>query len=509
MKEHPNIIVIMTDQQRADLCKRRGYSLDTTPFLDSLAARGADFPVAYTSTPVCGPARVSLFTGRYPSVHGARTNMNIGDARYTEDLVDVLRRQGYRIGLSGKNHSHVGGNRWDWSVSFGHDNSSETSRSDDQKAFDKWIGGLHHMASHEPTPFPLECQYPHRIVNNAQNWIDESSDAPFFLWMSFPEPHNPFQVPEPYYSMFPPEDLPATRADETVLAQKGERWQWLHAQWERVCDDFPKERERTRANYHGMLRLIDDQVRRFVDWLEATGRMDNTLIVCTSDHGDFVGEYGLIRKGPDLPEPLARIPFFVVGPGVEPGCHDDAHVSICDLMPTLCTTAGAPVPYGAQGRNLWPLLTGQSGGGAFDSAYAEQGLGGTRFTGAEMEAMNDPDAPPPGCTFDCLNNMTQSGVLRMVRKGKWKLVADDSGRQQLYDVVADPAELQDRIDDPDLKDTVINMQQELITWTLRMQDPIPEPKGKYRFKGYQTPDDAGRNLMDGRSHRPCAGGEGS
>lgn len=480
----PNIIVIMTDQQRADLCKRRGYALDTTPFLDSLAARGADFPVAYTSAPVCGPARVSLFTGRYPSAHGARTNSNIGDAHYKEDLVDVLRGAGYRIGLSGKNHSHVGRDRWDWSVTFGHDHSSEENRTAGEEAFDGWIHELHHMASHEPTPFPVECQYPHRIVNHARRWIEEPDDKPFFLWMSFPEPHNPFQVPEPYYSMFPPESLPEPRADESVLEEKGERWPWLRAQWDKTRDNFPAERERTRANYHGMLRLIDDELKRFVEWLDTTGRMENTLIVFTSDHGDFVGEYGLIRKGPDLPECLARIPFFFVGPGVKAGERGAAHVNLCDIMPTLCEAAGADVPAGTQGQSLWPLLSDETESEGFQSAYAEHGLGGARFTAEEMEAMQDPSAPPPGCTFDCLNNMTQSGVTRMVRKGEWKLIADETGRQQLYDVVADPAELNNRIEDPDLQETRLALQSELLTWVLRMQDPLPEPRGKYRYKNF-------------------------
>lgn len=474
----------MTDQQRADLCRRRGYALDTTPFLDSLAARGADFPVAYTSMPVCGPARVSLFTGRYPSVHGVRTNANLGTARYQEDLVDVLRGAGYRIGLSGKNHSHIEGDRWDWQMGFGHDGSGEPNPTEEEKAFDRWIRNLHHMASHEPTPFPLECQYPYRIVSHAQRWLEQEDERPFFLWMSFPEPHNPFQVPEPYYSMFPPESLPPAQAGVDDLEAKGERWTWLRQQWERVCD-LPRERERTRANYHGMLRLIDDQVKRFAEWLGDAGMMENTLIVFVSDHGDFVGEYGLIRKGPDLPEVLARIPFFIFGPGIESEVLDDAHVGLCDLMPTLCEAAGCGVPPGNQGRSLWPLLQGKAGDADFRSAYAEHGLGGVRFTAEEIEALRAPDEPSLHCTFDCLNNMTQTGVTRMVRMGGWKLVADETGRQQLYDVVADPAELQDVINDPDLREKVVNMQSELITWLLRMQDPLPAPRGKYRFKPMQ------------------------
>ncbi len=483
-EKKPNIIVIMTDQQRADMCVRRGYPLDTTPFLDQLAARGADFPIAYTSTPVCGPARVSFLTGRYHSAHGVRTNANLKDARYSEDLLDALRSQGYRVGLSGKNHSHVTGDRWDWSVTFGHDDSGEPNRTEEQIAFDAWIHGLRHMASHEATPFPLECQYPYRIVNQAQSFIEDTVEQPIFLWMSFPEPHNPFQVPEPYYSMFPPESLPATLATERDLASKRERWQWLHDQWTEVCGDLPRERERTRANYHGMLRLLDDQIKRFVDWLEEKGMMDNTVIVFTSDHGDFCGEYGLIRKGADLAEFLARIPLFVLGAGIQAGVRADAHVNLCDIMPTLCRVAGAEVPFGVQGRSLLPLLHGRESSAAFRSVYAEHGLGGQRFTTEDMDGLIDSEAPPLQCTFDCLSNMTQTGVTRMVRMGDWKLIADETGREQLYNVSNDPAELCDCIDDPAHRETRMMMQSELLNWCLRMQDPLPFPRGKYRFKTF-------------------------
>ncbi|NOX97493.1 MAG: sulfatase-like hydrolase/transferase, partial [Nitrospirae bacterium] len=107
MRDRPNIVIIMTDQQRADLSAREGYPLDTTPFLDSLARTGTDFNRAYTCMPVCAPARVSMFTGRYPSATRVRTNHNLEDVTYSQDLIDVLKKQGYKVGLSGKNHSHL------------------------------------------------------------------------------------------------------------------------------------------------------------------------------------------------------------------------------------------------------------------------------------------------------------------------------------------------------------------------------------------------------------------
>ncbi|NOZ03390.1 MAG: sulfatase-like hydrolase/transferase, partial [FCB group bacterium] len=260
-------------------------------------------------------ARVSMFTGRYPSATRVRTNHNIEDATYSRDLIDILKEQGYKIGMSGKNHSHLTDDRLDFCAHFGHDGGSGEDRTRQEKEFDEFLHALHHRTYLEPTPFPLECQGPYRVVTKAREWIDSLSGSPFFLWLTFAEPHNPYQVPEPYYSLFPPNQLPPCRSDEKALAKKGFRWQWLRNIWNRAVPDYDAELNRTRANYHGMLRLIDDQVKRFVAFLKENNLYDNTIIVFLSDHGDFVGEYGLIRKGPDLPECLTRIPLFFTSPG--------------------------------------------------------------------------------------------------------------------------------------------------------------------------------------------------
>ena len=484
MSEKPNIVIIMTDQQRADLSAREGYSLDTTPFLDSMAQTGTDFNRAYTSSPVCAPARVSLFTGRYPSATRVRTNHNIQDAVYAKDLVDVLKELGYRVGISGKNHSHIGDDRWDWSAHFDHNGGSGPDRTREEIDFDEFLAGLRHRTYLEPTPFPLECQGPYRAVTKAQEWITSLQGGPFFLWLTFAEPHNPYQAPEPYYSMFPSDALPPCRADEEALKKKGFRWQWLRNTWDIAVPDYTAQRDRARANYHGMLRLIDDQVKRFVHFLDVEKLRQNTIIVFLSDHGDFVGEYGLIRKGPDLPECLTRIPLFFAGPGIAADrTPHEAHVSICDVMPTLCEALGVPIPEGVQGRSLWPILTRQAyPDEEFPSAYAEHGYGGLAFTSKDDLDLTEEGALNPGCTFDCLNSWTQSGTMRMVRRGNWKLVFDMQENGQLYDLDRDPVELNNLYGQPRVADIERELQAELLTWLLRVQDPLPLPRRRYVFK---------------------------
>jgi len=486
VNEKPNIAIIMTDQQRADLSAREGYALDTTPFLDSLARTGCDFDRAYTSTPVCSPARVSMLTGRYPSATRVRTNHNVRDATYSKDLIDVLKELGYQVGLSGKNHSHIGDDRWDFTAHFSHGGGTDPDRTDEEIAFDEFLSGLRHRTHLEPTPFPLSCQGPYRAVTKAQEWIDSLDGSPFCLWLSFAEPHNPFQAPEPYFSMFAPETLPPCRSDESALQAKSYRWQWLRETWDVAVPDFAQQRDRARANYHGMLRLIDDQVERFVSFLDQQGLRENTIIVFMSDHGDFVGEYGLIRKGPDLPECLTRIPMLFTGPGIVAGDGpQEAHVSICDVMPTLCEALGVAIPDGAQGRSLWPVLTGQPyPAGEFSSAYAEHGFGGLAYTEDDDLDPTEEGALNPGCSFDCLNTWTQSGMMRMVRRGDWKLVFDMEGNGQLYNLTADPSELDDLYGQPAVAEIQGELQAELLTWMLRTQDPLPHPRRRYVFKSH-------------------------
>ncbi len=480
----PNIVVIMTDQQRADLCKREGFALDTTPFLDSLARQGTWFNRAYTSMPACVPARVSMLTGRYPNASRVRSNHNASDATFRQDLVDVLRSQGYTTGLCGKNHSHLRRNKFDHWFELSHDGGSGPDRSEQEKAFDAYLRGLHHSAAYEPTPFPLECQCPHRAVSSALNWIDTVNDQPFFLWLSFPEPHNPYQVPEPYFSMFPPDTVPPTHCGKEALAVKGFKFQFTRQLAERAFPDFDKQVVQARSNYFGMLRLIDDQIKRFVQTLKQKGFYDNTIFVCLSDHGDFVGEYGLVRKGPELPEVLTRIPMLFVGPGISASAQPHAaHVSIVDVMPTLCDAIDLPMPVGVQGRSLWPLLRGREyPQEEFASVYAEHGFGGLHYTADDKLDPVKEGAINNAVSYDELNSWSQSGTMRMLRKGDWKLVFDMQGQGQLYNLSHDPFELNNLYDRREAAEIQQQMLADLMAWTLRAQDPLPLPRNRYIMK---------------------------
>lgn len=488
----PNIVLIMTDQQRADLARREGYPLDTMPFVDGLAAEGTWFSRAYTPAPVCMVARAAMLTGRYPSANRVRTNYNAEDLYAATDMMRHFREAGYATGLSGKNHSHLTPGDVDLWFHAGHVGADDARDDARLKEFDRFIGTMHMHLHTEPTPFPVEYQLPHRIVDQARSWIETlERDRPFLLWMSFPEPHNPYQVPEPYYSLFPPEALPPVQYGPEALPTKGFGYEWCRRSFEGAFPDYAATIDRARANYHGMIRMVDDQVRRFVEFLAESGRLEDTLLVFVSDHGDFAGEYGLMRKGPDLNELLARVPMIFRGPGVVPRPEPQtAHVSLVDIFPTLCEASGTEIPAGVQGRSLWPLLTGEPYPEAeFASAYAEHGFGGLPYCGGEpLDPALDgfEPSPPDGAWggYDCLNSRTQSGTARMLRRDDWKLAFDALGRGELYHLPTDPREMRNRFGDSDVAAVQAELTADLLTWVLRVQDPLPLPRANRQGRRY-------------------------
>jgi arylsulfatase A-like enzyme len=482
----PNIILILTDQQRADFFRSEGFALDTMPILDALSARGVRFRRAYTPTPVCAPGRCSLFTGRFPKATRVRENGGIHNIFRPQDLVEILRERGYSINLAGKNHSYLKAEAFDvYAAPYWHEKGGRSERrTPEQVRFDDWLSALQHRVSLEPTPFPIECQLAYRVVSDSIECLENRDERPFFLWLSFPEPHNPYQAPEPYFSLFPEAELPERLAGPEAAEIKGPRWRWLRRLIEEKVPGYDQHWRRYRANYCGMLRLIDDQIRRLAGYLDASGLWGNTLLIFTADHGDYAGDYGLQRKGVELPECLIRVPLLFLGPGIQGQASPrEEFVSLVDLMPTLCEIVGAEIPYGVQGRSLWPLLSGAAfPREEFRSIYAETGFGGLPYDEEERPELHFPYEGP---WFDELNSVTQSGNLKMLRMGRWKLLFDLLGHGQLYDLEQDPAELNNLFEDPAGREVRREMVEELLRWTIRTEDDLPA--GRY------TPKRARRN----------------
>lgn len=201
-KMPPNIVLIMTDQQRADLLAREDYPLNTMPFLDGLASQGTWFDKAYTSSPASVPARTSLLTGRYPKATHVRNNQNLEDVFFDKDMFHLLEEQGYATALVGKNHTYLAPERLAYWSEYNHGGKVGKPNSEKSTAFDQFLKETQLYASFEPSPGGIESQPAYRVVDEATAWIRDVKEKPFMLWLSFAEPHNPYQTCEPYFSMF-------------------------------------------------------------------------------------------------------------------------------------------------------------------------------------------------------------------------------------------------------------------------------------------------------------------
>ncbi|OAQ40859.1 hypothetical protein A5893_05230 [Pedobacter psychrophilus] len=475
----PNIVLIIVDQFRADASKREGFELNTTPFLDSLATTGAWFNRAYTASPACIPSRTSMMTGRFPSATHVRSNMNLKDAYFKTDLYEVMKSAGYSTALIGKNHSYLQPSKMDYWKEYSHLDVAKPEN-EEEKKFSSFLKSTNFYMEKGPAPFPASMQQPARMVKDAEKWVGGmKEEKPFFLYLSFPEPHNPYQVSEPYYSMFPPESLPPIKVGEEALVEKGNKWV-LQKEMERMgYPDFEKNIPRIRSNYYGMMRLIDDEIRNFVNYLKQQKKYDNTIFIFVADHGDFTGEYGLIKKGVEVSECLIRIPMLWHGPGIVPEMKPkDDHISNVDIMPTICDLLNVDLPDGVQGRSLLPILTKMPyPKEEFSSIIIQQGYGGLHFTNLEEydPYTQDGNLVKGKEEFDELNTWTQSGMLRGLRKGDWKLIYDMQGNGKMYNLVKDPAEIHDLFNNRKYAAEQMDLLQAMMQWELRTQDPLPLP----------------------------------
>jgi len=478
-ESRPNIMVIITDQQRADFLAGQGFGIDTMPFLESLRPRGAWFKAAYTALPVCLPARISMLTGRFAKAHSMIANWSPVSGRRGTDMLEVLRNQGYELAMLGKNHTYATAEDYDIWRDYMHTSAPPIEgREEECKKFEEWMVDLAHWVSHEKNPFPLDLQFPPRIVSDTLSWLDQRDDRPFFAMVSFPEPHSPYQVPEPYFDMFPPDEVPPPVAGPEALADKNYQWRHQYGTIKHYHPEMDDIVGRYRSNYCGMLRLIDDQVKRLITSMEERGLLENTVVVYLTDHGEFCGEYGLYRKGLGVPQCSIRIPMFWFGGPVQPcdGYHP-AHVSVVDIFPTVCEAVGVPIPAGVQGRSLWPLLRGEPySEKEFSSIFVEEGVGGKVLDESDHIEFGDKSETVyingvARTNFDG-TQMAMSGFRRALIKGQYKLIYDMDLPAEVYDLEADPMELNNLADDPAIADVKQDLMNELLYWSVRSEDNV-------------------------------------
>jgi arylsulfatase len=376
----PNILLLMTDQQRWDALSCVGGWVDT-PNLDRLAREGVRFANAYTNSPVCVPARLSFATGRYPHETGVWGNKAYTMPASTPTWMRAVREAGYATSLFGKIHLHRQRgdlrDRSDLVRAWGLDHVDEIAgpraaavcRSNLTDAWE--AAGVYEAYRHDleeryankpwvarPSPVPLDLYADTYVGRQAARHLREiPAGRPWFCWVSFGGPHEPWDAPEPYASRYRPEDMPAP-----VVAHDD-----AHERPRGLLDDKlakgvafePGDVGRLRANYAGNVALIDDQVGEILRVLEDRGDLDGTVVAFVSDHGEMNGDHGLIYKSNFL-GPAVRIPLIVRLPpdaAAVRGATARAPVEIMDLGATLADLAGGRRVPGSHARSLVAVLS--------------------------------------------------------------------------------------------------------------------------------------------------------
>jgi len=490
MTDRPNILYIITDQHRSDWLGCAGHPVVNTPNIDALAAAGTrigDFQVA---TPVCMPNRASILTGRMPSVHGLRYN-GCRLPLNANTFVDILSKAGYHTAAIGKSHiqpmtadTPIGmtddtvrlvDEAWAPEAGDYTQEQPEHYASDGSYAFETPYYGYQHVdmvtlhgdrcgghyaqwfrencpeadtlwddASELPhnytcpqafrTPVPEEYYPTTWIADRAIAYLDgrKGTDQPFYSFVSFPDPHHPFNPPGKYWDMYDPDDF------EVALPYEAHQnptppMQWMAEQHEKGGAALTRQTARrvdeqglkqAMALTAGMITMIDDQVGRIVAALKANGQYDNTIIIFNSDHGDYLGDYNLLLKGMLPFRSITQVPFIWSDPADRKGQVVDTMASTIDIPATILERVGLEPFRGMQGRSF--LETIQTGAGHRDEVYLEYNDG------------------MPRLGFD------RPARVRVLRTPEWRFTlygGQDWG--ELYDLTEDPSESNNLWDSPD------------------------------------------------------------
>lgn len=364
----PNILWYCTDQQRFDTIGALGNPHVQTPVLDELVRTGTAFTHAYCQSPICTPSRSSFMTGQYPSRVRNTRNGNDTFANHPPLISKRLADAGYHCGMVGKFHLQSSGRRTEPRLDDGFSwwKFSHAPRDDWEEGHDyaEWVrerGGDLDTLRESDDRVPAEFHQTTWTTERALEFLEEASGSgkPWMLNLNPYDPHPPFVPPRAYADRFDAEAMPGPSFEESDLAAQ----EALSAVDFQTRSRRPEEFEgkNVQALYYAMIALIDEQFGRLLEYLEQTGQRENTVIIFTSDHGEALGDHGLLLKGCRFYEGLVRVPLIFSCPGqIQQGLQSEALVELLDLSATILDVAGIETPEQFQGTSLRPILSGQA-----------------------------------------------------------------------------------------------------------------------------------------------------
>jgi len=472
MTSPPNVLWIMADQLRFDYLSCYGHSKLHTPNIDALAKRGVQFNNAYVQSPVCGPSRMSAYTGRYVRSHGSTWNgmpLRVGE----RTIGDHLKKNGIQSVLVGKTHMVADAEGMAW---LGIDPNSEIGVSVSECGFtpferddglhpnserQRWSSYDDYLAQNGYTSdnpwgdfansglsengdllsgwllknsrLPANISEEHSetayMTNRAMDFMSQASenDQPWLCHLSYIKPHWPYIVPSPYHKMYSEEDInKPIRSDKEKRTNHPLLRAYQNARVSR-CFSRDEVRDHVIPAYMGLIKQLDDNLGRLFQWMDKSNLSENTVIIFSSDHGDYLGDHWMGDK--DFYHEMAvKVPLIIHDPrklsDKSRGSVKSELVEMIDLAPTILSFFGcAPKPHIIEGRDLTPLLKGTAG---FSRNYV---ISEHDYHWSEMAKE--------------LNQQQDLAHTKMIFDGRWKYIRCEGFEPILFDLLSDPHELVD------------------------------------------------------------------
>ncbi len=450
----PNVVFVMTDQQRPDSIGCLGYQHAVTPNLDRIAASGLCLTNVYVQSTVCVPSRACIMAGKYAHTHGAVDNgtwISDDESNWVYDFFNA----GYHTAAIGKIHSkpfhHPCGFEFRWVAENKNAcGNRSTAEKDDYEVMLRERGHVRPGANYQnmisdwfsqlgAAVWPLDDElYPDTVVGQKTvDYLDVYDfERPVMLHVGFPGPHDPFDVPQETLNRYGERAIPEPVGYEGEFNDKPEaQRKYMDLMETRFCgaciplmsEGTPEKIDRMRRHYFANVMLIDEWVGRICDKLEEKGQLKNTVFVFTSDHGETLGDHGMIYKFGTHYDSVAKVPCIMAGPGIRMGEVESGLVETIDFGPTLLDLCGIETAQTFQGRSFRPLL--EHGDPVRDAVFSEY------------------------------------GQRLMVRAQRWKLVYYvKDGEGEMYDLQEDPEELNNRYDDPAVSHIRGELSARLLSW---------------------------------------------
>lgn len=437
----PNILLIHSDQHRYDGVAVNGNETIRTPNLGRLAAEGATYPHAFSTSPICTPARASLLTGAWPTTHRSlcipTSDFYQPARRELPVLTDLLAGAGYYVGWVGKYHGELEGSPTDHGVheyvsNHGYRRWAESHGLADHRRRAKGLFGA--VLEDRPAErSPVAWQ-----ADRVMDLMEHAGREPFFIRWDPPEPHLPCHPAKRFHELYEDVEIPPWPSFPDALEGKPEPQRRQHDIWGTggwTWDDW----EPIVRLYYAVISEIDHHVGRLLARLDELGIAENTLVVYSCDHGDFAGGHGLFDKHFNMYDDVVRVPLVARWPGrIESASRPEGFVSQeIDLARTFLEAAGVEPPDSFVGQDL---------------------------------------VSPPAPREDILSQYfgTESGMYssRMVRDTRWKYVWNALHRDELYDLDVDPGELTNLYGDPRHADELGRLRARLVEWMEEVGDPL-------------------------------------